>query len=329
MRTRISVMVLLLWSCLGGPLAAAQTTSTGELEQQLLTYLNERMYNSVKSVVLTHETDDGYEGFVRFANGRRRDVRVTVTDEKIEYKFIGRARSDAADCPAPDANVPAALSTPPVMTSQDPIYTQQMYARIEKGMSYAQVVGIVGGRGSRISSSYFDGAVNEVWIWANPDDSHICVVLRDGKVLVRTQSGLAQAFGGTEPQGIDADYFDKWLLARRIDGRIVPLDLSFGQWLAKVREAAARNPGKPQIDVVEEDNQVIVELSYGGAEPAVGETHLYLTCLPVQELGPDAPEDATAERVCIPTGVRVDDKQDDNPARAWEMMATLANLSGK
>ncbi len=312
-------VIIGMWSCLGVPFAAAGTVSKGELEQQLLTYLNERMYNSVKSVVLTRETDDGYEGFVRFANGRRSDVKVTVTEEKIEYAFVGRATSDAAPRPAADPNAPTVIAT------QDPVYTQQMYRRIEKGMSYAQVADIAGDPGSRISSSCFDGAVNEVWIWANPDDSHICVVFRDGKVLVRTQSGLPQAFGGSGPQRADADYFDNWLLAKRIDGRIVPLDLSFGQWLAQVREAAANASGKPRIDVVEEDNQVIVELSHNDAESAVRETHLYLTCLSVQELGPNAPEAATVERICIPASVQVDGKQDGDPARAWEIMTALMN----
>lgn len=328
MRRRISVMVLLLWSCLGSLPAAAGTTSVGELEQQLLAHLNERMYNSCKSVVLTHETEDGYEGFVQFANGRRKDVKVTVTNGKIEYRFIGRTYSDAVPRPPADPNTPAAPSGSSVAATRDHVYTQQMYRRIGKGMSYAQVAGLVGSEGIRISSSYFDDAVNEVWIWANADDSHICVVFRDGTVLVRTQSELPQASGGTVPQPAEADYFDNWLLARRIDGRIVPLDLSFGQWLAKVRDTATKTSGSLRIDVVEEGNRIIVELRHDDADPAAGETHLYLTCLSAQELGSDVPEAATAERVCIPAGVRVDGRQEDDPAQAWEVMKALTDPIG-
>jgi hypothetical protein len=320
--------MVLLWSCLAGPVAIAGSPSMGELEQQLLTYLNERMYNSCKSVVLTQETEDGYEGFVRFADGRRRDVQVTVTAEKIEYRFLGRAYSEAAGRPAADATVPPTQPSPPAAATPDPLYTRQMAARIEKGMSYAQVAGIVGGKGTRISSSYFDGAVNEVWIWANADDSHICVVFRDGVVLVRTQSGLPQASEGTGSPHAEADDFATWLLARRIDGRIVPLDLSFGQWLAKVREAAAKTSGSPQIDVVEENDRIVVELRRDGATPAAGETHLYFTCVPVQDLGDDAPEDAAVERVFIPTGVQADGRQQDDPAQAWELMKALTGPVG-
>jgi len=322
------VMVLLLWMCLGGLRAIAGTMGKGELEQQLLAYLNERMYNSCKSVVLTQETEDGYEGFVQFANGRRKDVKVTIVNGKIEYKFVGRTYSDEVLRPPADANVPGASLNPPAAATQDHVYTQQRYRRIEKGLPYAQVAAIVGGPGIRISSSYFDGAVNEVWIWANPDDSHLCVVFRDGAVAVRTQSGLPQTSGETASPSAEADYFDNWLLARRIDGRIIPLDLSLGQWLANVRDAAAKRSDSPRIDVVEESDRIIVELRHDTAEPAAGETHLYFTWLPVQELGPDAPEAATIERVCIPSGVRIDGAQDDNPARAWEVMKTLADPAG-
>ncbi len=74
-----------------------------------------------------------------------------------------------------------------------PVFTQKLYDRIEKNMSYLEVMGILNDEGQTISGSYFDGAENAVVIWANEDDSHICVVFRDGVVLVKTQSDLPEA----------------------------------------------------------------------------------------------------------------------------------------
>jgi hypothetical protein len=68
--------------------------------------------------------------------------------------------------------------------------TRDGYDRIEKGLSASSVAEVFGGSGVLLSASRFDGALNEVYVWTNPDDSHACVVFRDGKVLVKTQFGL-------------------------------------------------------------------------------------------------------------------------------------------
>lgn len=73
---------------------------------------------------------------------------------------------------------------------EGPVFTSSMYTQIRKGMTYRQAADALGAEGDPISTSCFDGAANEVYIWANPDDSHICVVFRDGAVLVKAQSGL-------------------------------------------------------------------------------------------------------------------------------------------
>ena len=76
--------------------------------------------------------------------------------------------------------------TPP----DDLTFTWQLYHKIQKGMSYPRVVELLGHHGHLLSSSDFDNGLNDVFVWTNPDDSHICVVFRNGAVLIRTQNDL-------------------------------------------------------------------------------------------------------------------------------------------
>jgi len=71
-------------------------------------------------------------------------------------------------------------------------FTWKLYDNIAKGMSYADIAAILGNRGHLISGSHFDNAENEIFVWTNPDDSHLCVVFRNGTVLVKTQFGLPE-----------------------------------------------------------------------------------------------------------------------------------------
>ena len=91
--------------------------------------------------------------------------------------------------PERDASEPAIedQTTP----EPEPIwFTRPAYDEIRKGMTTAQVAKKFGGEGKLIGNSDFDRALNETYIWVNPDDSHACIVFRNGKVLVKTQFGL-------------------------------------------------------------------------------------------------------------------------------------------
>ena len=94
--------------------------------------------------------------------------------------------------PAAEAPIPE-YDNPETEIVTVAVFTWQLYNRIEKNMSYTDVVAILGDAGHSISGSYFDGAENEVVVWTNDDDSHICVVFRNGAVLVKTQFGLPEA----------------------------------------------------------------------------------------------------------------------------------------
>ena len=262
MRRRTSIAIVLLGGCLAALPATGQTAGRTDLEKRLLAYLNEHMYNCCQDVVLTQQQGDIYEGFALFVNGQRSNLKVTVQEGKIAYEFLGSSDSSEASRPKESQD------TAPLQAESRPFqnqrYTQSMYRKIEKDMSYRQVADLLDNAGSRISSSYFDGGVHEVWVWINPDESHICVVFREGAVLARAQSGLGPTTPPTTEQRAETSYFDNWLLAKQIDGRIVPLDLSFGQWLDRVREVASADANRPQIDVIEEDSRIVVELSQGG-----------------------------------------------------------------
>lgn len=95
--------------------------------------------------------------------------------------------------PIRESQIPVYEEAPEIVVEEAPRFTWRVYERIQKGMSYDEVAAILDDGGDLISGSYFDNAQNEVIVWTNPDDSHICVVFRDGLVLVKTQFGLPES----------------------------------------------------------------------------------------------------------------------------------------
>ena len=224
------VLIVCLPAMAVGPLLAGRPA---DLEAKLLDHLNDRMYGACRAVVLTSDSGNVYEGYVRFHNGRRSDLRVTVSAEEIEYTLgqpaaneqdgqppkrqrlqqakdrlkelqallaqqrreiarlegLGGRTQPAAD---PNAATPSPWLKQADRFAADRLVTREMYEKIEKDMSVDRVTGILGSTGMLLSTSRFDGALNEVYVWTNPDDSHICVVFRDDGVLVKTQFGLGE-----------------------------------------------------------------------------------------------------------------------------------------
>ena len=86
-----------------------------------------------------------------------------------------------------------AIESDEAIAEENPRFTWRVYEQIQKNMSYAEVAAMLDDGGDLISGSYFDNAQNEVIVWTNLDDSHICVVFRDGLVLVKTQFGLPES----------------------------------------------------------------------------------------------------------------------------------------
>jgi hypothetical protein len=217
--------------------------SASELSNLLKNHINDRLYNTCKTVVLEQQSETGYAGYAEFHNGVQVGLEVSVSGGRIEYAFvkpqserdagattteieqlqaiithqqieIARLRDLCAHAgidaetieadtvliatePTDPASEPDASSS--IVDSQTssepaPIWcTRPAYDGIRKGMTRAQVAEKLGAEGRLISNSDFDRAINETYVWANPDDSHACIVFRNGKVLVKTQFGLPTA----------------------------------------------------------------------------------------------------------------------------------------
>jgi hypothetical protein len=212
----------------------------------------------------------------------------------------------------------------PTTAAAAPTFTREMYEKVEKGMTCAQVSAILGSAGEPTSRSSFDGAENEMRVWTNPDDSHICIVFRDGAVLVKTQSGLSHASWQPGQRNTETDDLHDWQLAQPTDGQPVPLGLSLGQWLKDAYETLTRASGEPaQVDVVEDGGRIVVTLAYKDAQLIAHRTEFCLTCLPLPEAGTQAGTTTSTKRVCVPASIRRDGKE-AGPAQAWEALATLA-----
>ena len=84
-----------------------------------------------------------------------------------------------------------ATSRPPTPTPILPrIVTKAMYDRIETGMSYQQVVAIIGWNGEELSRSDVAGYVTVMYSWMNPNGSNMNVMLQNNKVVSKAQFGL-------------------------------------------------------------------------------------------------------------------------------------------
>jgi len=77
--------------------------------------------------------------------------------------------------------------------SQTPRYSQKYitkreYDQIEHGMTYTEVVKILGKESSVVStSSGFDGDTTVIYTWINLDGSIVSVIMQNGRVIMKSQ----------------------------------------------------------------------------------------------------------------------------------------------
>ena len=77
------------------------------------------------------------------------------------------------------------------MNAETAIITADKYDRIEEGMAYEDVVGIIGGEGALLSQSEIGGMKAEIYAWYGEDGvSNANVTFSDGKVQSKAQVGL-------------------------------------------------------------------------------------------------------------------------------------------
>ena len=64
------------------------------------------------------------------------------------------------------------------------------YSRVETGMSYSQVVDIVGSRGKEMSRTSLGGHTSVTVLWENWDGSNMIVSFSNDRVVTKAQAGL-------------------------------------------------------------------------------------------------------------------------------------------
>ena len=70
------------------------------------------------------------------------------------------------------------------------IVTAEAFGGVEEGMTYAQVVEIVGAEGTAIGQSTLAGTTTVLYQWANPDSSNMSAMFQNDALIGKTQAGL-------------------------------------------------------------------------------------------------------------------------------------------
>lgn len=89
--------------------------------------------------------------------------------------------------PTPDRQ-PDELPSAPIGT----LYTMHEYRQIETGMSYEEVVELLGAEGTKIGVHSSDER-SDMLVWTNPDGSRLTVLFADGRVESISELDLPEA----------------------------------------------------------------------------------------------------------------------------------------
>jgi hypothetical protein len=68
--------------------------------------------------------------------------------------------------------------------------TKSMYDRIQNGMSYRQVISIIGQEGEELSRTEMVDISTVMYMWQNDDGSNMNIMFQNGKVIQKAQFGL-------------------------------------------------------------------------------------------------------------------------------------------
>lgn len=77
------------------------------------------------------------------------------------------------------------------------VVSKAEYDQIQEGMSYQQVVDIVGSEGEEMSSSKMQGVpgyvpeiTTKMYVWKNPDGTNMICMFQNDRLITKSQTGL-------------------------------------------------------------------------------------------------------------------------------------------
>lgn len=71
-----------------------------------------------------------------------------------------------------------------------PRLTYDQYAQLNAGMTYSQVVQIMGRPGRQVGAGNLVGIVTEAYSWQDPDGGNMMVMFQNGRLIQKNQTGL-------------------------------------------------------------------------------------------------------------------------------------------
>ena len=79
---------------------------------------------------------------------------------------------------------------PQSIAEPTPVVTKSEFDQIREGMTYDQVVGIIGASGELLSSNDLAGFSTVMYSWANANGSNMNAIFQNGKLMQKAQFGL-------------------------------------------------------------------------------------------------------------------------------------------
>ncbi|WP_232335511.1 DUF3862 domain-containing protein [Thermoactinomyces sp. CICC 10735] len=106
----------------------------------------------------------------------------SVDTEKDNLQVDKKTISEKADVPA--------VSTPePAVKEKDEV-TMEEFKKIKNGMTYEEVVEIIGFEGTEMSSTEIGGIKTIMYSWQNDDGSNMNAMFQNNKLNTKAQFGL-------------------------------------------------------------------------------------------------------------------------------------------
>ncbi|AUS08335.1 hypothetical protein C1X05_05485 [Laceyella sacchari] len=106
----------------------------------------------------------------------------SVDTDKDNLQTDKKSISEKVDTPA--------MSTPEPAVKENDEVTMEEFKKIKNGMTYEEVVKIIGFEGTEMSSSEIGGIKTIMYSWQNDDGSNMNAMFQNNKLNTKAQFGL-------------------------------------------------------------------------------------------------------------------------------------------